>query len=503
MLALFFVLLLTAYYIIRNVTNKKQSTSNFTFRPEVSELVVVVCSEDVSWIDNYSNNYKLVTVYTKCQQELAFESENVLVIKSPNIGTCDHGYLSYIVDRYDTLPLYVEFIKGSQIPDRKIFKCNKCFGSNILDKLISVSPVSGQKSLRWNWNLISKFNKKNGYKFAGEKSNNTVGKKYSDDWEWKNSKYKNIKEWVKDSDPYLNEEMFKKWSCNIIYGGHFSATREQILNTPIETWKYLFYQLTHTRSEMAHFMERTWRPLFCTNKTIPKVIHKVFLNTENNLFFTKNIKIAHQSWLSLNKSYTIKYWNLSDCRKYLVNNFNKEFIKTFDKLKPFSYKCDFFRFCIVFKEGGWYSDWLQTCLQPDLLDNLVNSNNIDLVVFKDKDGYIFGKKYDKNDASDYIQNAFFGSHANNFILKKVIYKIIENVKNKKYGSNPLMPTGPGLFGNIFCEYYNLNDNLWYKNGKFYEKNTQIVSHKSNIGNIKYKKGNDYRKMWKNKDVFMN
>ena len=79
------------------------------FHPEkddIEELVVAVCNEDISWIDNYANKYKLITVYNKCDNVVKFKSDNVKVIKCPNIGSCDYAYLSYIIDRYDNLPDY-------------------------------------------------------------------------------------------------------------------------------------------------------------------------------------------------------------------------------------------------------------------------------------------------------------------------------------------------------------------------------------------------------------
>ena len=74
-------------------------------------------------IDNYANKYKLITVYNKCDNVVKFKSDNVKVIKYPNIGSCDYAYLSYIIDRYDNLPDYIEFTKGSKEPKREYHNC--------------------------------------------------------------------------------------------------------------------------------------------------------------------------------------------------------------------------------------------------------------------------------------------------------------------------------------------------------------------------------------------
>jgi hypothetical protein len=50
-----------------------------------------------------------------------------------------------------------------------------------------------------------------------------------------------------------------------------------------------------------------------------------------------------------------------------------------------------------------------------------------------------------------ILNAFMVSEKNNSIFKKCINKIIENVKNRDYGTNPLDPTGPLLMKQFFTK----------------------------------------------------
>jgi len=93
---------------------------------DIEELVIAMCNEDVSWVDDYAHKYKLVTVYNKCGKVVKFKSPNVKVIKSPNIGTCDHAYLSYIINRYNTLPDFIEFTKGWRPPTGNYHNCLPC-----------------------------------------------------------------------------------------------------------------------------------------------------------------------------------------------------------------------------------------------------------------------------------------------------------------------------------------------------------------------------------------
>ena len=110
------------------------------------------------------------------------------------------------------------------------------------------------------------------------------------------------------------------------------------------------------------------------NNNIPKVIHKVLIQDDGKIpkNLDKNIKDAHNSWKEMNPEYKIKYWSLDDCREYLQNNFPSNYLETFDCIKAYAGKCNFFRFTIIYNEGGWYSDWKQTCLKQNLLNMLID-----------------------------------------------------------------------------------------------------------------------------------
>ena len=124
----FFVIgiILFVYYVFIKNKNKNKNKDAFSYKStkikipkyiipkenNTEELVIAMCNEDVTWVDKYADKYKLITIYNKCGRVVNFNSPNVKVIESPNIGTCDHAYLSYIIDRYDYLPKFIEFTKG-------------------------------------------------------------------------------------------------------------------------------------------------------------------------------------------------------------------------------------------------------------------------------------------------------------------------------------------------------------------------------------------------------
>uniref|UniRef100_A0A6C0JQ38 Uncharacterized protein n=1 Tax=viral metagenome TaxID=1070528 RepID=A0A6C0JQ38_9ZZZZ len=797
-------------------------------KTDTEELVVAMCNEDVSWIDEHAHKYKLVTVYNKCGKVVKFKSPNVKVIESPNIGTCDHAYLSYIIERYDSLPTFIEFTKGWRPPKGEYHNCLPC------------------KTDKEKHNELMSFSLKD-YNFSNPVNSHKKGLS-----KFQTSKYNNMGEWVKDSE-FLTEDIYKRNTCNMIYGGQFGATKEQIINTPKKVWEHLRSQQKYPRAEVDHFIERTWRPLLCEYKynrltdmlkyaiyfpqfhqirendinfyngytdiinlrdliihkketpshielpltsindydyvknknliqsqiellkkydidgfatyhywfsdntitgnkmimeninnnllnsdlgdkkifyiwanedwtssvltnnkktviknnyddvnimehcqylmsvfsnpgylkfdnkpvflihhlrmisnsiiskyynilnklckeynfdgiylrinsdykniedipenirdkcydlhpqyknpdkytqkgtgisyvdykkyvdelnlyysdiqsiffdfdnsarllynkkdrkptkcvnnteeeykkyfnkikekvpkillinawnewgekmhiepsnekgnyylelinnhlnfsKIPKIIHKVFIGDNDIVLLNNAITKTHNSWLKYNKGYELKLWAKNECREYLINNFEKDVIDTFVRLIPYAYKTDFFRYCVIYMEGGWYSDWSQECFEFNLLERLERDRKHPLVTFKDRCGY----KLDHTKNNNYINNGFFGAPKGHFILKEIIQKIIHNVKINYYGENRLLPTGPGLFGNIFCKYYSPVIENYYESNFYYIEETQIIKSKCDwVLNNDFPMGNSYRELWKKKKIYAN
>lgn len=129
----------------------------------------------------------------------------------------------------------------------------------------------------------------------------------------------------------------------------------------------------------------------------------------------------------------------NECREYLIKNFPKEYIDTFDKLKPGSYKADLWRLCVLYKEGGIYMDAKITLMETSNLNELIKDEHVVEDVpayFKDSLG---------------VYNAFMIFKPRNPYVKKCMDKIIENVKNNYYGECPLDVTGPRMMGKIYLQ----------------------------------------------------
>tara|TARA_A100001015_G_scaffold246953_1_gene283575 strand:+ start:1639 stop:2376 length:738 start_codon:yes stop_codon:yes gene_type:complete len=216
---------------------------------QTSELVIAYCSENLNWIDKVSNFYDKITIYSKCDNPVKYNSKNVKLIYIKNIGSCDYAYLTYIIYNYNNLPDYVQFSKASKEPIyRKPTICEDC------------TPYERKKinSPKNPWELTD-FKLKN-WDFS-------YNPKMKGKFKFKKSKYKNLYDWAKKTMKIENRK-YENNKCNIRNrgGGYFSATKKQINSVPLSVWKKLRKQQKFANEEVDHFIERTWGLLLCDYK---------------------------------------------------------------------------------------------------------------------------------------------------------------------------------------------------------------------------------------------
>jgi mannosyltransferase OCH1-like enzyme len=237
-----------------------------------------------------------------------------------------------------------------------------------------------------------------------------------------------------------------------------------------------------------------------TSKLIPDVIHKIYI-IENNDVIPSNIQNAINTWKDLNPGYTLKIWYHNDCLNYLKKYFTEAHVNCFNGFIPYAYKADFFRYCVIYNEGGWYTDIQQVLLVPL---NVINDKNYEWVSCYDETGT-------ENKVKRCMQNSFFGATKGNILLKKTIDLCIENYNTNNYTSSPWEITGPCLLGNIFKTINVNNKNIGFtfndpKDGPCFNINgKKVIINKccssKNVPGTSFKNGNNYLTLWKNKKIF--
>lgn len=212
-------------------------------------------------------------------------------------------------------------------------------------------------------------------------------------------------------------------------------------------------------------------------------------------------------------------FTISTIRKLIYDHFDAEVLAAFDGLKPFAYKSDLARYCIMYRYGGVYADISTYFLKPWSLDHLTSLDHkatsctlAQMGLFQD---FQSASIWDTN-------NGIFSSPPRHKALVMAIKLICENMKASYYGKNSLCPTGPVLFGKAIartCEPEDLivGKSVWINptenlkglitersHGFLFGNRLVAVKRKrggSPLSTIGIAGGNDYNEMWDSRDIY--
>lgn len=119
-----------------------------------------------------------------------------------------------------------------------------------------------------------------------------------------------------------------------------------------------------------------------------------------------------------------------DIEALLGQRFPAEVLTAFRSLRPYAYKADLARYCILHEFGGVYAD-----LSYLLVDGLPTGGDSP-IVFRD---FLISSPWDTSVGLIYAP-------PRHKALQRAIEMVVANVSRAYYGSTCLCPTGPALFG---------------------------------------------------------
>jgi len=207
---------------------------------------------------------------------------------------------------------------------------------------------------------------------------------------------------------------------------------------------------------------------------IPKIIHQTFINQEC-LNECKTLKYCQNELKKLHSDFTYKFYNDSDdIHYYIKNNFPEEYYVAFSKLPKKIMKIDFFRYFLMYNEGGIYCD----------LD------------------YLFFKKYDILDKNcvlmnewnnkNYITNCIFASEPKHEFWKQLIDNIFIYEKTPKLlNNNILQVSGPFFISKIYNESYINNSSIFVCESNIFTPNSFDIIKRNIINELCNKNESKY------------
>lgn len=172
---------------------------------------------------------------------------------------------------------------------------------------------------------------------------------------------------------------------------------------------------------------------------IPLNLFQTWYTLELPLHMKKNIELLKKQ----NPEFKYELYDDAMCREFIKDNFDKDVVYAFDKLKPGAFKADLWRYCILYIKGGIYLDIKYHCI-----------NGFNLLTLTDKEYWVKDREqFNKNG----IYQALMVCLPRNNILKKCIDEIVQICKYSIYYNDNLYEaldyTGPGLLANYFKTNY--------------------------------------------------
>jgi len=166
-----------------------------------------------------------------------------------------------------------------------------------------------------------------------------------------------------------------------------------------------------------------------------KKIHQIFISANNDPLSSQLEKNVKQIQL-LYPEYEYNFYDNQKIKDILTNNFSDKIVQAYLDLKPYAFKADLARMCLLYLYAGYYFD---------LGINVVNKiefDNHEIVM-------VLGETDQHHSNLTLIENNFcFVKNKKNKIIKSIIDEIANNVYNLNYGIHPLDVSGPLAIGRI-------------------------------------------------------
>jgi mannosyltransferase OCH1-like enzyme len=193
-----------------------------------------------------------------------------------------------------------------------------------------------------------------------------------------------------------------------------------------------------------------------------------------------------------------RMWFLDDARALIGDVYGLEVLRAFDILRPFAYKADLARYCIVNHLGGIYIDLSVT----DFLGFDVSDH--EFVGFRDPNNA---------ETSWKVATHMFYSAKDSPILQASISECVANVNRRFYGKDAHFPTGPSVLGRAVASRslearVQIGDYWWLKRRRNkYTLPGQGVIARGKVGG-RYlggvsgvPGGNNYNAMWRERTIY--
>jgi mannosyltransferase OCH1-like enzyme len=240
------------------------------------------------------------------------------------------------------------------------------------------------------------------------------------------------------------------------YPGIIKMNNIKIINTKYNNWQEDRTNTHYSNLFQENYIYKRKINDIIRNSDLPS-IYQTWIQSN---FVSENMYNAVQSVIQNNSIFNYQIFTNEKIIELLENQFEFPLLhKAYNKLKPYAFKSDLIRYYLLYKYGGVYIDIDAICLNS--IAELYY--DYDLVFCKDLN-------------STSISNGFICAKKNNQFFKYLIVKIVDDIINDVNYENDMFITGPGVLGECFSNYFNLNKNLIEGNYNINNIKIKLIKH---------------------------
>jgi hypothetical protein len=194
----------------------------------------------------------------------------------------------------------------------------------------------------------------------------------------------------------------------------------------------------------------------------------------------------------------------NELRALIAKEFPREVALAYDTLKPYAYKSDLGRYCLLHRYGGMYVD-----MAVRFVSGILFPPEITFFAFRDRNMHAH--------KSWSVATSIIYATPGCRVLENAIAAIVSHCRSRYYGATPLCPTGPTLLGRAVCEedaesvvcpgeLMDLTPQHPQRNSAFVLDSGQIVAMGKpagggELGKLGLAGTNNYNDFWQARDVY--
>lgn len=193
-------------------------------------------------------------------------------------------------------------------------------------------------------------------------------------------------------------------------------------------------------------------------------------------------------------------WSHDALVAFLEESFPRDVVLAFHALRPYAYKADLARYCLLARFGGWYVD-----IGVEVVAPFPDAAGADMIVFVDE-----GAQYN---CTWPVATSFLFARRGHPVTRVAVDLVVRNCRERFYGNNPLCVTGPVTLGQAFALFGPQPAGTRYRVGRYgarapgarreflLDGSTLALSKDAPGGVLAVPGSNDYNAFWHAGDVF--